>query len=556
MEEFEKYINEELEVDWREERYDKIIEYTIDFEYGILVDKVKHTFCIYRIFPYSDDFKSNTIDFCDDLDLDDDLLTNESTFVNQKSFEIFVSKNSNDLISTWDDDFGGMCPGFSSYVGFYNISFDTSKINEFMSLAGAYDETLKNYTGKKEYIINEYMKKNCTPNGKTICESTDFSFRIFNQEILHGYSKVDKFYEGKEFFLILCEDEQYATDMENYNIAIKYYEEWEYCTEIYYFTNKNELIICNGFVYTSIVINKDLHKRESMIEEAFVISAISDFMPFASNKLNTAFNNTYFDNVEKIISEDKSVPIIITEGSTDWRHLQRAWSILKTKPDVKNKYGDLKFKIFEYEPENSSVDSINKIHMDCNELVAMCTSYSKTAIGNKYIFIADRDVKPIVKQVSTSTNSNFKSWGNEVYSFALPIPKHRKETPEICIEHYYSDEELKTIKLCEDGKYRRLYLSNEFDKYGRAPEINKFCINRTACKKESIKILDGSGDDRVISFNDITDETNYALSKMSFANAIYNAEENFDNISFDNFLLVFDVIKEIIDYINLNSKDN
>lgn len=554
MEEFEKYINEEFEVDRCEDRYDKRIEYTIDYEYGILIDRDNHTFCIYRGFPYYDDFKSNKIAFCDELYLDDELLQDESTYVNQKSFEIFALKNINEIISTWDDDFGGMCPGFSSYVGFYNISFDTSKIDEFMNLAGAYDENLKNYTEKKEYIVQEYKKEICTLNGNKTSKSTDINFRKFSYKILQGYSKVEKYYAGKEFFLILCEDEQYAVDIETYSIAIKYFEEWEYCTEIYYFTNRNEMIICNGFVYTSIDINKASHKRESMIEEAFVVSTITDFMPFASNKLNTTFNNMYFDNVEKIISEDKSVPIIITEGSTDWRHLQRAWSILKTKPDIIKRYENLEFKILEYEPENSSTDSINKIQMDCNELVAMCTSYSKTALGNKYIFIADRDVKPIVKRVSGPTNNNFKSWGNDVYSFALPIPKHREETPEICIEHYYSDEEIKTIKLCEDGKYRRLYLSNEFDEYGRAPEINKFCINRSACKNDSIKILDGSGDDRVISFNDITDKTNYALSKMAFANAIYNTEENFDNISFDNFLLIFDVIKEIIDNININSK--
>lgn len=300
MEEFEKYINEELEVDWREDRYDKRIEYIIDFEYGILIDKEKNTFCIYRIFPYYGNFESNTIDFCDDLDLDDELSKDESTFVNQKSFEIFISKNSSEIISTWDDDFGGMCPGFSSYVGFYNIGFDTNIIDVFMLLAGEYDENLKNYSEKKEYIAQEYMKKICIPNEKIISKSIDLNFRKFNFKIIQGYSKVEKYYAGKEFFLILCEDKQYAAEIENHSIAVKYFEEWEYCTEIYYFTNKNKLIICNGFVYTSIAVNKASHIRETMIEEAFVVSAITDFIPFASSKLSTAFNNMYFTNVKKL----------------------------------------------------------------------------------------------------------------------------------------------------------------------------------------------------------------------------------------------------------------
>ena len=35
---------------------------------------------------------------------------------------------------------------------------------------------------------------------------------------------------------------------------------------------------------------------------------------------------------------------------------------------------------------------------------------------------------------------------NKVFSFVLPVPKNRKNTPNICIEHLYSDEEIKTGK--------------------------------------------------------------------------------------------------------------
>ena len=51
--------------------------------------------------------------------------------------------------------------------------------------------------------------------------------------------------------------------------------------------------------------------------------------------------------------------------------------------------------------------------------------------------------------------------GNNVYAVCIPIPKHRIQTPEISIEHLYSDEEIKTF----DGSFR-LYMGNEFNKNG------------------------------------------------------------------------------------------
>ena len=41
------------------------------------------------------------------------------------------------------------------------------------------------------------------------------------------------------------------------------------------------------------------------------------------------------------------------------------------------------------------------------------------------------------------------------------MPKHRKNTPNICIEHYYLDSDLKrTLNI--NGVARRIYMGNEF----------------------------------------------------------------------------------------------
>ena len=181
----------------------------------------------------------------------------------------------------------------------------------------------------------------------------------------------------------------------------------------------------------------------------------------------------------------------------------------------------------------------------------MCRAYATIDRGS-YIFISERDVKVNINQMSN--NGSYKKWGNGVYSFVLPVPDIRKTTPEICIEHYFTDEEIKTVKRFSDGTERRLYLSNEFDQYGRAPAINRFCTNRSACAGNKLKILDGSGNDKIISLTDIKDETNYGLSKMAFAESVIS-DPAFQHIRFDNFLLIFDLIQKICEDIELENRE-
>ncbi|CCQ67599.1 RNA-directed DNA polymerase (Reverse transcriptase) [Crocosphaera watsonii WH 0402] len=86
----------------------------------------------------------------------------------------------------------------------------------------------------------------------------------------------------------------------------------------------------------------------------------------------------------------------------------------------------------------------------------MCKQFCKNKQDIPIIAIFDRDEPNIMKNIHDDSQG-FKDWENGVYSFALPIPKHR-ENKEICIEHYYRDSEIQTI----DNDKRRLFLSDEF----------------------------------------------------------------------------------------------
>ena len=128
--------------------------------------------------------------------------------------------------------------------------------------------------------------------------------------------------------------------------------------------------------------------------------------------------------------------------------------------------------------------------------------------------------------------TGYKYWGNNVYSVVLPVPRHRN-FDEICIEHYYNDNNLRT----KDGKGRRILLSTEFDKKtGKHLVEDLIYVNKKDLVSPYPKIIDklvfkGNGE-------------NVALSKNYFAELILKQEPN--EISFEYFSDFFDLLSIVI----------
>ena len=215
--------------------------------------------------------------------------------------------------------------------------------------------------------------------------------------------------------------------------------------------------------------------------------------------------------------------------------------------DTHAEYKNMDFEFLEYEPDNSNKNECIKLKMGNDNLKALCEQCSKLKQTKKLIFIADRDDEKIKKSLGKEDEPCYRNWGNNVFSFVLPVPHHRNSTPFICIEHYYTDEEIKTpIEI--DGIKRRLYMGNEFDDDGIAIDANIICPDQKSCGESSIKIIDGSNNRTVHIMRDKKKpKTNLALSKMSFAENILDKVEGFNQMNFDNFRLIFDVVKKILD---------
>ena len=89
------------------------------------------------------------------------------------------------------------------------------------------------------------------------------------------------------------------------------------------------------------------------------------------------------------------------------------------------------------------------------------------------IFIFDHDENAIVSQVS-GQGQIYKDWGNNVYSFAIPIPPQRNGFAGVSIEMYFSDDEL--LRSTSDDK--RFFFTSEFtERTGR--HIHDVSINYT-----------------------------------------------------------------------------
>ena len=290
--------------------------------------------------------------------------------------------------------------------------------------------------------------------------------------------------------------------------------------------------------------------------------SFSEFISAFKCYENTSFFEKELQSVLSTLTSNSNgnSPLIITEGQTDWVHLEAAYRALSQ--DSKNKVlfsklGNIKF--FEYEAKEQSNKisklglgvtghPLHKVEMGDNDLLKMCESISKLPRSSPLICIFDHDNTKIIDKVMN--NGSFKYWGNNVYSFSIPVPENRKDTPLISIEHYYSDDEIKTPQ--KKGNVEcRLYMGNEFDERGRSKQGNKLCTNKSKCGTDKINILSRGKDEIVKSdLTDGADDVDYSLSKADFAWNIYNKRAGFNNFDFSNFIKIFEMIRDINEHHN------
>lgn len=244
----------------------------------------------------------------------------------------------------------------------------------------------------------------------------------------------------------------------------------------------------------------------------------------STKKHEEELNKAIEEKIKEIKMNIHTNPLIITEGKTDWMHLKNALKRLKKN----GKYKELELDFLEFDYD-----------MGEDELIRIKNSLCKLPQDYKIILIADRDTNN--KEIQEfEINNSYKKWNDNIYTFRIPIPSHRLDTPKICIEHFYTDEIIKT-EFEIDGIKRRLFMVNEFQKE-TGDFLGKQSYRTKRIKWENpIEIIDSSEKCKVTKYKDTT-QTNFAISKYEFAKRIIECE----NVNYDNFSLIFDIIENII----------
>lgn len=233
-------------------------------------------------------------------------------------------------------------------------------------------------------------------------------------------------------------------------------------------------------------------------------------------------------NIKLSIPENIPAPegstVVFCEGKTDCLHLEAA----QTYFHQQGEFTDLNLHFFKWRAD---------LDINNDYLLQMCRTRPQAKRDERIeIYLFDRDVPRYVKEAGEG-NRPYKHWEANVYSALLPIPEHR-DFSEICIEHFYSDEDL--MKKDEEG--RRLYTTKEFDAASGNHLIQKevyFAGARAPLNKNYPKILENN-------VKIMGSDKNIALSKNNFAKNIFNKIGTFKDVSFLYFRPIFELFEEIV----------
>lgn len=261
---------------------------------------------------------------------------------------------------------------------------------------------------------------------------------------------------------------------------------------------------------------------------------------FAQTKRLEAIN-AVVKQVSATLTANADEILVFTEGHTDWMHIERAWKKLS------NEYPELtgKIKFYHYYPIGQG-NGEQELEMGDSELVSMCKQFAKVRQPQRIVFMADAD-NPKVTKCLMEYGKSYRAWGNNVYSFQIPDSGLRAEFNDVCIEHYYTDDELKT-PVVVDGVERRLFLACEFNTVnGQTADHKYFYENHKGLKScGHYGIIEGDKGNKVIELlSNPLDAKNMALPKSVFAQHIFADEGDFKDIKADSFRKIFDILKQI-----------
>lgn len=234
-------------------------------------------------------------------------------------------------------------------------------------------------------------------------------------------------------------------------------------------------------------------------------------------------NQQYKDRLEKIeqVLHASKLPLVVTEGKTDWRHLKFALERFHSRGE----FLDLSVSFFEtYEDMGSST------------LNTCFKALEKMGSRNPTVFLFDRDENKYVSEYANCEGHAKVVGEKSVAAICLLVPDHRHDFPQICIEHLYRDDDLQT---CLPGTEKRMRFRGEIDFRGdkKTPFLSQM---PNACDK---RIFDE--DVNSISYADGSQKGELAISKNVFLEQIVLGELG-ACLDIEGFRPTFEKLRDVI----------
>lgn len=233
-------------------------------------------------------------------------------------------------------------------------------------------------------------------------------------------------------------------------------------------------------------------------------------------------NDQFASKYKAILAETKesTVPLLITEGKTDWKHLKSAMSAL-------------------------NISDLNIDFYECNDtmgdtkLINLLEQFAITAPNRKIIGLFDRDNETICSQIH-EPGKVYKQFSKNIYAISIPTVNEDVYGPYTSIEHYYPKTQL--LKMTKEG--RRLFLGEEFFESGLSKDKSYLTKAKNIQNKAKVN---GVIDEKVYCLEtDPECRHSIALSKDDFAQLIYDQDEYASGFDFSEFTKIIDAIREVV----------
>jgi len=320
--------------------------------------------------------------------------------------------------------------------------------------------------------------------------------------------------------------------------GIEYSACFELAEELYSYRTSCQLLITthspafyvkrecsNAYCYYVYKGNDGLSQYDKDVNQDEISEQIG-FMPLIApyikneqaryNNLQTAFAQQ-LEETKKRYEHMTNKLIIITEGKTDIKHIQNAFNQLSLDPIILPR-----IVYYDFGDKQTLGEELGKLISH----LALIPHYA-----NKYIAIFDRD-KHIQENDAGKT---FKSLGNNVYRFNIPALNNieRKLEDKICIEHYYSNAEIR-----KDIGIGHLYMGEDFKELGVSYDGHWIIPNK---EKNTEMTPDFIIDRGYKHLSKIKTEAKMA-TKNEFADYVCEHPTEF---CYTNFAKIFSIVKQI-----------